>query len=170
MKGFSLYLEQKESYRKFIDIMSEYSDAFSVVYFQYRETERKRITVRIVEKKLKKDLIYSCHSNKWPGTETLNRLNHIYNLSFYKVNEDTCEILKKVHSLYSWDYPNYPMDLCFYKNGYGFFESSAHEEYNRIYTDDETLINELRKNGLINEDDNCDNITGSDLYFNEHIL
>ncbi len=124
----------------------------------------------MIEKKLKEDLIYSCRSNKWPGTTTLNRQNHIYNLSFYKVNKNTCEILKKVNSLYSWDYPKYPMDLCFYKNGYGFFESSAHEEYNRLYTDDNTIIDELRKNGLINEEEERDNEMKSDLYLNEHIL
>ena len=40
------------------------------------------------------------------------------------------------------------MDLCFFKDGYATFASSAHKYENFLYTDNEELVKELSESGV----------------------
>ncbi len=147
----SYYVEDmtsKQIYCSFIDIMLKYSDAFTLVYFRYREDEKLKKSVREVKKKLAPYKIYSKNVNEWASMVTLNENDHIYRLTMYKSEEDTEEALYKANNISDWDYPKLPMDLCFFKDGYTIFASSAHEYENFLYTDNEELIKELSESGV----------------------
>ena len=140
-KGCICYMKQyyledfknKEQYCKFINYMVENSDKFSLVYFKYSENGKVKSTVKEMEKLLRPYKIFSYNGNQWPSTVTLNENNHIYKITLYKVAPGVEEILTKPNDLLDWDYPNLPMDLCFYKNGYSWFASAAHEHYASVY-------------------------------------
>ena len=55
--------------------------------------------------------------------------------------------LRIADDIFDWDYPNLPMDLCFYKNGYAWFSSSSHEREAYVYTNDAHDIDALIKLG-----------------------
>ena len=66
----------------------------------------------------------------------------------YRVSFDSLEALEAADSLWDWDYPEYPMDLCFYSHGYAWFASSVHEHWNALYTDKANMIRDLISVGL----------------------
>lgn len=141
-------LENKIKYISFVRVMVQMSDAFSFVYFKYNERRTLRVTVKNIKQKLQPYKLYSKKTNILPSMFTLNESGHIYNLVAYKSVPEVVDILVLVDSLWDWDYPNYPMDLCFFKNGYAHFISSAHEEYSILYTDDKNLVQLLREHDI----------------------
>ena len=71
----------------------------------------------------------------------------------YKSDSNAEEALIKVNKLFDWDYPLFPMDLCFYKDGYAWFLSCGHEHFAFLYTDDINFIRELKDLGANVQDD-----------------
>lgn len=141
-------LENRTQYINFIRIMVEMSDAFSFVYFKYNDRRTLRATVKNIKQKLQPYKLYSKKTNNLPSMVTLNESGNVYNLAIYKSVPEVVDILVMVDSLWDWDYPNYPMDLCFFKNGYAHFISSAHEEYSILYTDEKNLVQLLREHDI----------------------
>ena len=141
-------MQNKEIYCRFIKIMLKHSDAFSLVYFKYRSSELSRFSAWRVRKQLKPYLIYSHYGDEWPAMKTYNQFGHIYDIALYRADPLTEKALCKVNNLFDWDYPKFPMDLCFYNNGYGWFACCSHEEYAILYTDDEKIIAELENAGV----------------------
>lgn len=161
-------LEKKEIYNNFIRLMIQNSDAFSIVYFKYNETRRLRATVKSIKQKLQPYKLHSERTMTMPSMSVDNDSLNVYNLTFYKATIDTEKILMLADTMWDWDYPNFPMDLCFFKNGYAWFVSSAHEKYAIIYTDDKEMISLLKRNNItlvFNED-----IDVSTLYRNEKLI
>lgn len=133
-------LEKKEIYKKFIRIMLCYSEAFSLVYFRYNERDKIKHSTKTIKKLLEPYKVYTKNVTQWPGTVTKNNNNHIYRLSVYKSNNADWSIintLEKVNSIWNWDYPKYPMDLAFYRNGLAWFYSITHERINSLYLNEE---------------------------------
>ena len=132
----------KSVYHAFLSLMLAHSDAFSLVYFQYDRNEEPHENVRRIMEALSPYEISNKDVTRWPGTITMD-FRHIYNLRVYRINKtnpiavfDILDVLETADSLWDWDYPKYPMDLCFYKNGFAWFASSAHEQWNALYTDE----------------------------------
>lgn len=152
MRSYSLSgLSVQKNYKIFIRYMSAYSNAFSLVYFRYKEDEKIRRTVRSIQKKLSPYIIKSKRFKglaKLPSMLTANQFHHIYELTLYKTCFETIDVLESVHSIRDWDYPKRPMDLSFYQNGYAWFTSSAHEDCNVLYTDDPHIIQDLIDIGI----------------------
>ena len=84
---------------------------------------------------------------EWPNTQTFDT-RHIYNIVFYYAKTECLDILCQVKCLYDWDYPDAPMDLCFYKDGYCWFAVTAHEGFSYLYTDDLKVVKDLKKLGV----------------------
>lgn len=156
MKSFFLEnFKGKDQYWLFLCIMMVHSDAFSLVYFRYNENEKLKRTARKIKDALKPYKIYAENVTEWPSMITLNEMGHIYRLEMYRSDMGTEEILYTSNGIYNWDYPKFPMDLCFYKDGYAIFASCAHERINTLYTDDEVLLALLQDIGLeLVEEDN----------------
>ena len=72
-------------------------------------------------------------------------LNDIYYLILN--DELKSEILSK-KSLYDWHYPNSLEDICFFKDGYCFLETVAHEGLCFIYCDNEAEYEYLKSIGI----------------------
>lgn len=147
-KYFIEDFKDKETYSKLINYMVLNSDKFSLVYFKYSENESPKKSVKEIKALLNPYKIYAVNGNQWPSMVTLNENNHIYNIALYKSEQGIEKILTKVDNLFDWDYPLRPMDLCFYKDGYAWFASSAHERFACIYINDKKLYSELTDLGV----------------------
>lgn len=167
------YIEEfssKEIYQAFIHYMFINSDSFSVVYFSYHEGEKKKKSVKEIAEALRPYKTYSKNVNEWPGTITFPEegMRHIYRLTIYKTAPEAEKELYKVSHLYEWHYPKMPMDIAFYKDGYAWFSCCAHEQLYFLYTDDETVIEELDKLGVKSVFSR--EIDKSKLYYNENAI
>lgn len=60
-------LNKRLPYTKFIDYMVAHSDAFSVVYFKYHDSERTKKSTREMKKQLEPYKLFSCNVDKWPA-------------------------------------------------------------------------------------------------------
>ena len=54
--------------------------------------------------------------------------DEMFDVYFYKFSNTVKELLLENRSFYSWLHPNYPEDIAFFKNGYCWLWSIAHEE------------------------------------------
>ena len=127
-----------KQYRLLINALFSHSEAFSLIYFKHEERERDSRQVSHIKKKLSPYLLFSLHTNEMPSLITWDN-RHVYELNVYRAGIDAfpaIDVLKKAASLWDWDYPKRPMDLCFFREGYAWFISSAHEKENSLYTDD----------------------------------
>ncbi|MBE6809301.1 MAG: hypothetical protein E7524_07520 [Ruminococcaceae bacterium] len=139
--------DNKDSYISFIKYMLNNSETFSLVYFKYCENEKTKKSAKIIQNLLKPYKIFALNGNQWPSTVTLNENNHIYKIVLYKADINAQTALCIADDIFDWDYPNLPMDLCFYKNGYAWFSSSSHEREAYVYTNDAHDIDALIKLG-----------------------
>lgn len=140
-------LKTQEQYIKFIEYMLSDSEYFSFIYFRYTKNEKMRKSAREIHDGLKKLKVKSCFVSEWPGTVTFDTEN-FYKFTVYRSNICAKDILCRYHRLFDWDYPQAPMDLCFYKNDYCYFSVTAHEHDATLYTDDKQLIFDLQQIGL----------------------
>ena len=136
-----------KNYQNFIEYMLSHSDAFSGVYFRYRENEPLKRRTKLIYDQLKPYMLYNKNVMEWPGTITQNAYHHIYRFVLYRADMKCLDTLLLVKKLYEWDYPLAPMDLCFYRNGYCWLETTAHEGYAWLYTDDEEEVKTLESLG-----------------------
>lgn len=141
--------DSKKKYSDFVDYMLTHSDTFSLVYFKYNESEKVKKSVKEIQNLLKPYKIFSVNGNQWPSTITHNEFNHIYKITLYSAHSESKNALLKANGIFDWDYPKFPMDLCFYKNGYAWFSSSSHEYYAEIVLDDKKFFSELTNLGAV---------------------
>ena len=66
----------------------------------------------------------------------------------YQTTGAGLKILEKMEDIYEIDYPEYPMDISFYKDGICVFGCCAHEELNQLYTNDVNLLERMRTIGF----------------------
>ena len=148
MKSFVVEgCNNEKEYRIFVRYMLAYSDSFSMTVFMYKADEKLKRSAKRILDSLNPFLLYSENTTHLPSMETRDSM-HIYRLNVYRSCMQVIPILEKVISLWEWDYPQYPMDLCFFRSGYAWFVSSAHEESAFLYTNDMGNINDLRDLGL----------------------
>ena len=125
--------EKEETSHSFLSVILSYSDAFSLIYFRYRENEKLSKTASAIKKKLEPYKLFSQDVTEWPGTKTRNERGHVYRMITYRADIDVLPVLEEVATLWDWDYPRYPMDPCFYKKGYAWFAVSTHEHWNKLF-------------------------------------
>ena len=162
------HFSSKAAYHGFISYVGAYSDAFSLIYFQYSEKETPRPRVSAGRNALQPDLIYEEVVTCWPGTETKNEQGHVYLLRAYRRTFESLAALEIASSLWDSNYPDFPMDLCFYKNGFSWFASSVHEHWNALYTDKPYMVKDLESLGLRLTP--CDTNNDGVLFFDEKLF
>ena len=74
---------------------------------------------------------------------TLNENGHIYKLTLYRAESGAFDALAEADGLFDWDHPQFPMDLCFFKDGFAWFVSSGHGGYAVLYTDSDDVVERL---------------------------
>lgn len=127
--------EKKDTWHLFQRVLLAYSDAFSLVYFKYQDNETQSVGVSQICEELSQYKIDERRVMEWPGTRQMNG-RYYYRMVTYRIDSSVFNVmdtLEKVDSLWKWDYPIFPMDICFYKNGIAWFASSAHEHWNALY-------------------------------------
>lgn len=67
---------------------------------------------------------------------------------FYRLNADLQEYLLSNKSLYKLDFPNYPTDISFFKDGVCWLNSITHEEICNICVESEEEFDYLRSIGI----------------------
>ena len=128
--------EKQAQFQSLLRILLAYADNFSLIYFKYHENDKTPETTKIMKKRLSKFAVDSRLVTYWPLTWTRNYQNHIYRMVTYRIGqsvEDILTVFESLDSLWNLDYPQYPMDLCFYRNGRVLFASCTHEEINELY-------------------------------------
>ncbi len=140
-------IKNKSQYEKFIEYMLLNSEYFSFIYFRYKEHEKMKKRTREIHDSLKNYKVKSKFTHEWPGTISFDE-DHFYKFVLYRSTMEVKDILCKVESLFDWDYPIAPMDLCFYKDGYCWFSVTAHEQDASLYTDDKKVIKDLENMGI----------------------
>lgn len=145
--------DNRERYQKMIGIAIALCDTLSLIYFKYSYREKYSESVAAIKRTLKKYAIGSDRVSEWPLTEVRDVQNHIYNMVTYGIPRDfTFDLVfERINNLWDWDYPEHPMDPCFYRNGVVFFASSAHEQMNELYlrADGDSLsVNDFESVGL----------------------
>lgn len=84
---------------------------------------------------------------EWPPTKSLdNRIDR--NIIFLRCDFNLKGMLLEPERLYSWQYPYYPEDLCFFRKGHCWLTSCAHEEFSFVITEDKSEYNYLESLGI----------------------
>lgn len=126
-------LEDKENSVIFIRLMSAICDSFSLIYYSHGGVSIPSPSTFFMKFLLKKHIVNSTYVTRWPGTEVIDNGRDRYLMITYSTGTNYLRELEIPTTVYNWDYPKYPMDLCFYKDGVVRFETTAHEMRSVLY-------------------------------------
>jgi hypothetical protein len=63
---------------------------------------------------------------------------------YYNIDNNSKRVLnEESNSLFSWEQPKLPEDLCFIKGDNAWISTSSHEEYCDISSEDKTIIDDI---------------------------
>lgn len=71
-----------------------------------------------------------------------------YDTYYFSINNLLEQELLNRNSLFEWNFPVLPSNLCFYRNKKKWMETISHEEICRIYIDSQKEFEELKKIGV----------------------
>lgn len=129
-------------YEDFIEYACKKSDACSLMTNKYAildEPQSLKIAMNVEkrnEEKLRENIIYKSHNNKWASSTYVSRFNdenkvddiYLFTNTFYKINDKVKDFLKAFKRLNNFRRPG-PDDLVFYNNGRAWFIMVSHEKY-----------------------------------------
>lgn len=101
--------------------------------------------------KLQPYLVKERHKpEEWPSTKCgENNSDKIhFDINVYKVCKQVRRYLLEPKGLFHWIHPYFPEDLCFFKDGFCWISTSAHERKAEIYTKEEDDTKVLKNLGL----------------------
>lgn len=166
---------KRKAYQNFIHYAIEHSDAFMLVEYKSSEKTGKSYyqTFEELEKFQIKERGKENNIWKWPNMEAMyDELRaeycepYDYIIRMYRADMAVEKVLQKPKSLFNWNWPDYPMDLSFFKEGVCWFATTAHEKNAYIYTDSNDLLQDLKQLGLSFEKESYD----SDLFVEEYTI
>jgi len=137
----------KQAYDSFIEYMLLNSEYFSFVYFGYGTNPKMKAGLREIKNDLQKYQVHSQKTLNMPGMITLDT-NNTYRIAIYRSTPEVYNVLTKEKDIFDWDYPDRPMDLAFFRDGYAWFISVSHEMYAYFITDNEDEIEHLKSLGV----------------------
>jgi hypothetical protein len=113
-----------ENYDQLLRFVARHADTFSLTITKFT---RKSASAMAALTALKPFEIEERETSRWPGTELLPP--HKATLYVFRSEPRSIEVLQAVaRSLYAWQGPAMPDDLCFYRrDGSEFLTSTAHE-------------------------------------------
>lgn len=163
---------ENEIYKKLIDYAFVKSNT---VRFMTRNDglspERKKKLISI-ENQFKKDLKKSFITKK--PNEEWHKLNCYptdiyYNYYYFQTTTEVKDYILSNQNLYAWLNPEYPEDIAFFKNGYCWLYSVAHEKLCHIYCENEEEYKYLKSIGIEFEEDDYVSIDINELYFENYM-
>lgn len=160
-----------EPYRSFIAYALKNSDALLIVDFAYTDRNwPKKKSCKQILKQLQPYRLKKRNNAEWPNmtVDTSSEYgmgNSKYTIMVYRTAIKLYDALIEPGNLFRWNFPYYPMDLCFFKNNRCWFASIAHEECLWLYTDSKEQLEKLRQMGI--PFDNGEEIDENALFFEE---
>ena len=125
-----------------------------------------------VKKELEKSFLKDREGNEWVYTGTyypwVGNKKMGSNILFYKFDEDLVEFLLKNDNLYNWLNPDFPEDIAFFKDGYCWLYSVAHEDICDIYCKDRKEYEELKAIGIEFYEKDFEVMPKEKLYFEKY--
>lgn len=97
--------------------------------------------------KLNEYLLKKRNGSHWVYSEVYAD-DDLFQIQFYKFNLELKQFLLINNSFYEWLHPLYPEDIAFFKDGYCWLYSVAHEGICEIYYETKNEYNELCKLGI----------------------
>lgn len=85
---------------------------------------------------------------KWPGIEVVFSDDTKVDIYVYRICHELRALLLKPKELFKWKYPYFPDDLSFFKNGYCWFFTVAHENYSFMFVESDEEIRILERMGI----------------------
>lgn len=139
-------------YKKLIEYSIETCDTFMFFICNYEQIDNYREKMSCFLAMLKPLLKKTRHNGVkvtcWPGSKSWdNRFER--DIMFYRSDKSAIETLLRPTGLYQWQYPDYPEDICFFRNGYCWLTTSAHEGLAYIITNDKSEYNKLESIGVV---------------------
>ena len=164
-------VKNKELYLKILD---------SIERAKKQKIEENKISEKSLipfSEKLKPYLIKKRNSPiKWPGMikwlgmmEITPDDNYIIDICVYKVCNEVKTYLAEPKGLFNWKYPYFPDDLCFFKDGFCWFSTVAHEGYACMYIKNSVELEILKKLGIEFKVTEC-NEDKVDLFYEDYNL
>ena len=115
-------------------VLLKNSDAFSLIYFRYNVKNKMGQSTRKIKTAMASYKLSSGYVTEWPGTRLFgDQRGQIYRMEVYRADLKLLPLFEQVKILWEWDYPKYPMDPCFYRDGYAWFVTTSHECINTMY-------------------------------------
>ena len=125
-----------------------------------------------VKKKLEKSFLKDREGNEWVYTGRyypwVGNKKMGSNILFYKFDEDLVDFLLKNDNLYNWLNPDFPEDIAFFKDGYCWLYSVAHEEMCVIYCSDKKEYVEMKNMGIKFYEKDFELIPKEKIYFEKY--
>jgi len=94
--------------------------------------------------------------------------NELFEVLFFKASIEMETYMLKNKNLYAWLNPNYPEDICFFKNGYCWLYSVAHEKLCDIFCENEEEYEYLKSIGIEFFEENFSPTPKDELYYEEY--
>ena len=117
-----------DTYNKLIRYSLETCDAFMFVCCNYYNSGIYKKEVKPFVKDFQPLAIKRRHDPQWPGTTTSDQGGkYKFNINFYRCDESAYDLLIKPGNIFGWEYPHYPENLCFFREGYVWLSTVAHE-------------------------------------------
>lgn len=162
------------------DIVENYSeDFFKKIYIDFKARDFENY---------KKDTIYNCIMRMYYDKvieqfidicqdELITKKDYIMKESFlekplhhsaiyyFRLSKKMKDILGDRNDLYSWKYPTSIEDLCFFREGYCWLDSVAHEELCFIYCKDEEEYEYLKSIGIEFVEDKFVPVSKNEVYY-----
>ncbi|MBT2214848.1 stage III sporulation protein AH [Virgibacillus dakarensis] len=132
-------------YKQLIDLAFNYCDTFHLVI---RKDMGKIRDLKNFLSKLEPSLIELREESEWASTILDGETAYVY---YYNTQDATTRdfIKNSVDSLYSWEQPELPEDLSFFKDGEVWLATSSHENECYILPTNQSEIKDLQNiNGL----------------------
>jgi hypothetical protein len=144
---FKLYQNpQNKEYQQLIELAFNFCDTFHLVI--RRDMGKIRELKKFLSNpKIESSLIERKKDSEWASTTLDGKKAYIY---YYNTkNPETKNfIIDSANSLFSWQQPDFPEDLSFFKDGKVWMSTSSHEKECYIYPTSQNEVDQLRNIGL----------------------
>lgn len=101
------------------------------------------------------------YPTEWAGRIVAGNDKYIkFDISVYRICKEVKPYLLEPKGLFNWRDPYFPEDLSFFKDGYSWFHTVAHDGYGIMYTESDDDIEKLKEMDIEFEIRDTSNIKG----------
>lgn len=174
---------KNDVYVKLIEYAFKKNDAVMFVArqdgFNTKQVENLKLTVNKVKSLFQKQALKYRNGGQWVFTSVGNKrcgddeddpigYDDLFEVMFFKTDNELKNYMLSNRDLYKWLNPNYLEDVSFFKNGYCWLYSVAHEDLCVIFCESEEEYNYLRSIGIVFWEEEFTPISKEEVYYEEY--